>query len=270
MTSGNQWQGRLLLTRFNPRILAGLLRNREALLNTICWLVFCAALTVTAQTLPSSLEAAAVPAASDNGPKPSSPHLPLATAGTNSIGTVATSLNGYVPDDKYKLRVGDRISWQILEDRDLPKSLVVADSGELDVPYIGRVAALDKTCKQLAGELKTQLEKEYYYRASVIIALDVANKFLGRIYVWGQVKNQGPIDIAVNENLTAGKAILRAGGFGDFANKKKVKVVRGGEGARKQSFELNMAEILEEGKTEKDVVLHPDDFIIVPSRLINF
>jgi protein involved in polysaccharide export with SLBB domain len=125
----------------------------------------------------------------------------------------------------------------------------------------------------LADELKAQLEKEYYYRATVIIALDVANKFLGRIYVWGQVKNQGPIDIAVNENLTAGKAILRAGGFGDFANKKKVKVVRGGNtdsATEKQSFELNMVDILESGKTEKDVVLQPDDFIIVPSRLINF
>jgi protein involved in polysaccharide export with SLBB domain len=190
--------------------------------------------------------------------------------GTNTAALI--SLTGYVPDDKYKLRVGDKISLQILEDRDAPKGLVVADSGELDVPYVGRVAAADKTCKQLADELKTRLEKEYYYRATVIIALDVANKLLGRIYVWGQVRNQGPIDVTVNENLTAGKAILRAGGFGDFANKKRVKVVRGGavEGAAKQSFELNMVDILEKGKTEKDVILQPDDFIIVPSRLINF
>jgi polysaccharide export outer membrane protein len=177
-----------------------------------------------------------------------------------------------VPDDKYKLRVGDKISLQILEDRDAPRGLVVADSGELDVPYVGRVAAAEKTCKQLAEELKARLEKEYYYRATVIIALDVANKFLGRIYVWGQVRNQGPIDLGVNENLTVGKAILRAGGFGDFANKKRVKVVRGGgkEGAAKQNFELNLIDILENGQTERDLVLQPDDFIIVPSRLINF
>jgi polysaccharide export outer membrane protein len=148
---------------------------------------------------------------------------------------------------------------------------VVADSGEVDVPYLGRVMAEDRTCKQLAEEIKAQLEKEYYYRATVVLSLDLANKLLGRIYVWGQVRNQGPIDIAVNENLTAGKAILRAGSFGDFANKKKVKVIRGGaDGKAKQTFELNMVEILEEGKTEKDIVLQPDDFIIVPSRLINF
>ena len=198
--------------------------------------------------------------------------VPALSAPTNAPGTLLTNLTGYVPDDKYKLRVGDRISLQILEDRDLPKSLVVADSGELDVPYVGRVAATDKTCKQLANELKAQLEKEYYYRATVVIALDAANRLLGRIYVWGQVRNQGPIDLAVNENLTAGKAILRAGGFADFANKKRVKVVRaaGAEGTGKQNFELNMVDILEKGKTEKDVVLQPEDFLIVPSRLINF
>jgi protein involved in polysaccharide export with SLBB domain len=190
---------------------------------------------------------------------------------TNAPGVIPASLSGYVADDKYKLRAGDRVAFQILEDRDAPKSLVVTDSGEMDIPYVGRVATADKTCKQLAEEMKAQLEKEYYYRATVIIALDVANKLLGRIYIWGQVRNQGPIDISVNENLTAGKAILRAGGFSDFANKKKVKVIRGAgaQGASKEVFELNMVDILEGGKTEKDVLLQPDDSIMVPSRLIN-
>src|SRR5260370_21810550 len=149
-------------------------------------------------------------------------------ASTNATAWMPANLSGYVPDDKYKLRQGDKVAFQILEDREAPKSLVVADSGELDLPYVGRVAAADKTCKQLADELKALLEKEYYYRATVIIALDVANKYLGRIYVWGQVRNQGPIDIAVNENLTAGKAILRAGGFSHFRKKKKAELGRGG------------------------------------------
>jgi hypothetical protein len=43
-----------------------------------------------------------------------------------------------------------------------------------------------------------------------------------------------------------------------------------GTAGSKQNFELNMVEILEEGKTEKDIQLQPDDSIIVPSRLINF
>ncbi len=56
----------------------------------------------------------------------------------------------------------------------------------------------------------------------------------------------------VNENLTAGQAILRAGGFADFANEKKVKVIRGSTGADKnkqtQTFNLDMEQILERGQ----------------------
>jgi protein involved in polysaccharide export with SLBB domain len=133
------------------------------------------------------------------------------------------------------------------------------------------MAAADKTCKDLAAAIKTQLEKEFYYRASVVLALDTANRLLGRVYVWGQVRNQGPIELELSEHLTAGKALLRAGGFGDFANKKKVKVIRPGtNGAAKQVFELNMVEILEDGQTEKDIALQSDDSVIVGSRLINF
>ncbi len=185
---------------------------------------------------------------------------------------MAANLSTYVPDDKYKLRIGDKVSLNVLEDRDVPHSLTVTDSGELDVPLLGRVTAADKTCKQLAEELKTELEKKYYYRATVVLSLDAANKLLGRVYVWGQVKNQGPLDMLIDEKLTAGKAILRAGGFGDFANKKKVKVVRAGDGkgGNKEVKELNMQDILENGKTENDIVLQPDDSIIVPSRVINF
>jgi protein involved in polysaccharide export with SLBB domain len=182
------------------------------------------------------------------------------------------SAAGYVPDNTYRLRPGDQLSFQILEDRDPAKSLVVTDSGELDVPYIGRYAAKDKTCKQLVGELKPLLEQEYYFRASVILALDQASKDLGFVYVIGQVKNQGPIKITAGETLTAGKAILQAGGFGDFANKKSVKVVRGnpGPGGEKQSFDLNMQDILERGMIERDLEVHPDDFVIVPARAVNF
>ena len=174
------------------------------------------------------------------------------------------------PDDKYKLRVGDKVSLQILEDRDLPTSLVVADSGELNVPYIGRMKAVDKTSKQLAAEIKVQLEKEYYYRATVVIALDEANKFLGRIYVWGQVKNQGAVDFNINEELTVGNAILKAGGFGDFANKRKVQVVRPSKGGEpKQVFNVNMEAVLKEGKAEKDMQLRPNDSVYVSPKAFN-
>jgi polysaccharide export outer membrane protein len=186
-------------------------------------------------------------------------------------------ISGYVPDATYKLRVGDTVSFQIEEDRvwnplDVPKPLVVTDSGDLDVPYIGRVGAVDKTCQQVADDIKAALEKDYYNKATVVLSVNVANRILGRVYIWGQVRNQGALDIEMNENLTVGQAVLRAGGFADFANKNKVKVVRGSVDIKgqKQTFDLDLEQILEKGKTEKDIVLQPGDLVIVPSRLVNF
>jgi protein involved in polysaccharide export with SLBB domain len=214
-------------------------------------------------------------AAPSSGPAPGHPSSGVATGG----GMVPASglFNGYVPDATYKLRVGDTISFQIEEDRiwnslDVPKQLLVTDSGEVDVPYIGRVMVVDKTCQQAADDIRAALEKDYYNKATVTLSLNEANRIIGRVYIWGQVHEQGALDMQMNENLTVGQAILRAGGFSDFANKNKVKVVRGAVDAKgqKQTVDLDMEQILEKGKTEKDIVLQPGDLIIVPSRLVNF
>jgi polysaccharide export outer membrane protein len=218
------------------------------------------------------LGAAVAPAGAAAETNPPAPAALTNTAGTNLPAPSSTNLLGQVLDDKYKLRVGDRISLQIAEDRDPARSLFVLDTGEVDVPYIGRLMATDKTCKQLAEEAKARLEQTYYYHATVTIALDIASRVLGKVYVLGQVRNQGAIDILVNENLTVAKAILRAGGFGEFANKKKVSLVRTPKEPRaeKVTITVNVAEILEEGKQENDVPVQPEDFIIVKSRLFNF
>lgn len=177
---------------------------------------------------------------------------------------------GHLLDDKHKLVPGDKISFQILEDKNASKSLEVTDSGEVNFPYLGRVSVANKTCLQVAQEIKAPLERDYYYRATVIIGLDVASKLVGRVYVVGQVRAQGAIDIPSEEDFTVGKAILCAGGFGDFADRKNVTLVRAGSDGTKQIFELNMVDVLEKGRTEKDRSLQKGDFIIVPSRLVNF
>ncbi len=191
---------------------------------------------------------------------------------TNAVPSLILNVGGsYVLDDKHLLEPGDKISFQIIEDRDPVRSLIVADSRELDVPYIGRVSVVDKTCKQLAKELKGLLEKEYYYRATVIIGLDSVNKVRGKVYIMGQVRTQGPVDMLFDESLTAGQAILRTGGFLDFANRSKVKVTRNsGTGSASQTFEINMIDVLEKGKADQDIVLEPGDLIFVPTRTVNF
>jgi ribosomal protein L16 Arg81 hydroxylase len=65
---------------------------------------------------------------------------------------------------------------------------------------------------------------------------------------------------------------MRAGGFGDFADKKNVKITRKGTvpGQPEQSFLVDVAEILERGRVDRDLPLEPGDLIYIPERLIRF
>jgi len=181
--------------------------------------------------------------------------------------TVMRTNSMEVLDDKKKLGPNDFVSFRVVEDRDNDSQrLRVNDSGELEVPYVGLVPAQGKTCKELAFNIKSALEKEYYYHATVILAVDrVSDKSRGRIYVYGSVKSQGPQEVPPDESYTVSKAVIRAGGFGDFANKRKVKVTR----KNGKDFTVDLKRVIEEGHTEEDVVLQPDDQIYVPQRLIN-
>lgn len=176
-----------------------------------------------------------------------------------------------VLDDNRKLNIGDRLSYRVVEERKPPVSLTIADSGEMEVPLIGRVRAAGKTCKRLAQDIKGPLEKEYFYKATVILGLDFASaRSRGKVYVTGQVHSQGPQDIPADEDFTLSRAILRAGGMADFANKRKVKVIRKGKNGGTETQVYDLEEIMDKGRIEKDPVLSPDDVIIVPERLVNF
>ena len=208
--------------------------------------------------------------AQDSSPFPS---IPKAAAveqpvpGTASS-TVMRTNSMAVLDDKKRLGTDDFVSFRVVEDRDNESQrLRVNDNGELEVPYIGLVPAAGRTCRELAYNIKAALEKEYYYHATVILAVDrVSEKSRGKVYVYGAVKVQGPQEIPTDETYTVSKAVIRAGGFGDFADKRKIKVTR----KNGTDFLVDLKRVIEQGHTEDDVVLQPDDQIYVPQRLVNF
>jgi len=188
----------------------------------------------------------------------------------SAASTVAYTNSMDVLDDRRVLGVGDRVSLRVVEDRKEPVALTVTDSGEVEVPLIGRISAAGRTCRDLAYAIKSPLEKTYFYKATVIVGLDVVSvKSKGRIYVTGQVKAQGPQELPTDEALTLSKAILRAGGLADFANKKKVKLLRKNGGNQAETI-VNLEEIMEKGRIDRDPVLRADDMIVVPERLVNF
>ncbi len=218
--------------------------------------------------LAASLAGSQLNAQESMSPPPMAPPTPRPVAPEPAASNTVMRTNSMnVLDSTRRLGANDFVSFRVVEDRDNESQrLRVNDNGQLEVPYVGLVSAAGKTSKELAYNIKSLLEKEYYYNATVIIAVDhVSEKSRGRVYVIGSVKGPGPQEIPPDEDYTVSKAVIRAGGFGDFANKRKVKLTRKGG----QEIVVDLKRVIEEGRTDEDVVLQPDDRIFVPQRLIN-
>ena len=144
--------------------------------------------------------------AQDNSPPPCT-HYPKAAAveqpPPSSSNTVMRTNSMSVLDDKKRLGSNDYVSFRVVEDRDNESQhLRVNDNGELEVPYIGLVPAQGRTCKELAYSIKNALEKEYYYHATVILAVDrVSEKSRGRVYVYGCGQGSGSAGNSAGRNL---------------------------------------------------------------------
>jgi len=208
-------------------------------------------------------------------------NAPLVTASTlNSMSAL---------DDKVPLEAGDRISFRVIEDRDEAVPRLITDTGEVDFPYIGRVKVTGLTCRQVAQQLKKLLEVDYYKRATVIVGLDViagheTEATHEMAWIVGQVRQEGAVELSKLQPLTVSQIILRAGGFGDFADERKVRVVhRTTEPAssaatvtaipdadKSPGGQVVDVKSVFEGRSTFDPIVQPNDLIIVSKRLVNF
>ncbi|MBV8817307.1 MAG: polysaccharide biosynthesis/export family protein, partial [Acidobacteriaceae bacterium] len=173
-------------------------------------------------------------------------------------------------DNSTRINNGDQLSFRIVEDEEQPSTLLVSDAGEVEIPYAGKVQAAGKTPRELAYDVKRVLENGLYKKATVLIALERrTTQSPGTIYLTGEVSRQGPLEIPANEQLTVTTAILRAGGFSDFANRRKVKVIRK-VGRTQKIYVVDVKEVLNKARGDLDFVVKPGDVIMVPARLINW
>ena len=82
-----------------------------------------------------------------------------------------------------------------------------------------------------------------------------------QFYVVGSVAKPGIYNY--QDNDTALDAILRAGGFTEFASRNETKVVRD-ENGKTKTFKIKMKDVMEKGEMDKNIPIMPGDMIIVP------
>lgn len=200
---------------------------------------------------------------------------PSNSTGTITGAAVLTSME--VLDASRTIQPGYVVSIRILEDRKDAVQQKVAVTGEVQVPYVGLVRAAGRTCKDLAYSIKRDLEKSFFISATVVIAIDEIPATPGGIHgveletytVFGFVLKQGKYDLPATEDVTISQAILRAGGFAQFADKEHVKIVRSTPTGEK-SILVDVTSIMVKGQMQKDIYLRKNDVVIIPEKTVNF
>lgn len=172
---------------------------------------------------------------------------------------------------QYKIRKDDKISISVWGEDNLSvgstygiynsnevygKWLMVDVNGNIEVPKIGTKYVLNKTVVELKEEILSELKK---WLVNPILDIKILNK---EITVLGEVKSPNTIKIDV-DNINLLQIISKAGGFDTYANIRSVKILRQeGENVRVTNLDLTTdIDIL-----NTNIMLHPGDIIIVPSK----
>lgn len=155
------------------------------------------------------------------------------------------------------LRVGDKLTI-VFSDIGVnglpPHDQEIREDGKITPPFIGEIVAANKTRGQLEKELLAKYKPDYFKNVSITIR-SVERLF----YVGGEVRQ--PSRQVYTGEMTVLKAIKAAGGFTDFANKRRVKIIR----ASKKVEHVNCLKALDDPK--QDVPIYPGDQIEVKRRL---
>jgi protein involved in polysaccharide export with SLBB domain len=128
------------------------------------------------------------------------------------------------------LRVGDPIELKIggvpnEEQTQVNNTYTVDASGTVNLPYINKLQAQGLTPAQLARSIEQAYRaNKIFTNPNITILMQPSARF---VTVGGAVRT--PMRVPFTEDMTLLTAINAAGGFNDFADQKRVRVLRGNE-----------------------------------------
>jgi polysaccharide export outer membrane protein len=173
-----------------------------------------------------------------------------AASGENAAGTTPVSPKTYIIGAEDILHI---IVWN---NAGLTGDFMVRPDGAVSIPLIGDVQVAGRT-PQETESLITQRLKEGKLMLDPHVSVGLAKVNSKKYYINGGVNRPGAYDLVVP--LTIMEALVNAGGFHEFANTKKIRILRG-----KQEFRFNFNEVSHAKHLEQNIYLEPGDIIIVP------
>ena len=160
--------------------------------------------------------------------------------------------------ESYVIGPEDVLSIYVWKEEALSRTVLVRMDGKISLPLVDDVQAAGFTARQLKEVLTGKL-KEFVDNPNVSVIVTEPNSF--KVYVSGQVKAPGVVRL--RSETTIFQLITMVGGFTDWANQKKILVIRKEDGKEKR-ITVNYKKIVKGDAPDSNIILKSGDHIIVP------
>ena len=163
--------------------------------------------------------------------------------------------SGVAVDPKtYVIGAQDILSIKVWREQDFTGLYTVRPDGKITIPLFGDVQASGLTPERLGEQLKQGLAN-YINSPDVSVSLQTVGS--KKFYITGEVNRPGEYTLAIPTKVF--DALSNSGGFRDFANKKKIIIIRGTD-----RLKFNYQDILRGKNLEQNIFLENGDTVVVP------
>ena len=182
-----------------------------------------------------------------------------ATGSTSTTATTTTPVVATTNQADYLIGSEDVLQISVWKEPDFSAQAVpVRADGKISLPLLDDVQAAGLTPQQLSRNIAERL-RQFVSEPRVTVIVTAMNSC--RAYVMGQVTKQGAVSLV--SNMTVLQAISAAGGLAQFANGKKIYILRTLNG-RQQRLAFNYNEVIKGDHPEQNIFLKPGDTVVVP------
>jgi polysaccharide export outer membrane protein len=169
------------------------------------------------------------------------------------------SASGVVANDTtYIVGAEDVLSINVWKEPDFSVSVPVRPDGKISLALVGDVPAAGKTPARLSDDIATALKK-YLDSPRVTVTVTAINS--RSYFVLGEVNHPGKFPL--QGEMNALQAVSAAGGLTQFANGKKIYILRN-EGQGQGRIPFNYKAALHGDAAATGLMIKPNDTIVIP------
>jgi polysaccharide export outer membrane protein len=143
-------------------------------------------------------------------------------------------------------------------DKEMSADVVVRPDGRISLPLLNDVQAAGITPEELRAKLEKSAAK-YIAEPNATVVVKTINS--RKVYITGNVVKPGTYPL--NGDMSVLQLIAVAGGLQEYADSKKIVVMRKDEG-RDEFFSFNYKDVVKQKNVQQNIALKPGDTVVVP------